>query len=174
MASNFAFLRSPSVALVVKIIDTYSHLNGEEYLIARCPDLYNEIRATIQNVDASRCLTKVSKEKTMLGKKLFSPDALNAEFKREFRRIDWHERRYSYHITLDRRHMDAIVRLPYKEQGEWLRANGESATLSSYKQTDFVKGKVAVEVQFGKYAFVAYDLFVKHLLFYSGELIDVG
>ena len=29
-------------------------------------------------------------------------------------------------------------------------------------------------VQFGKYAFVAYDLFVKHLAFYVGDQIDVG
>ena len=29
-------------------------------------------------------------------------------------------------------------------------------------------------VQFGKYAFVAYDLFVKHMLFYSGGVINVG
>ena len=33
---------------------------------------------------------------------------------------------------------------------------------------------MAVEVQFGKYAFVAYDLFVKHLAFYVGDLMDVG
>jgi hypothetical protein len=33
---------------------------------------------------------------------------------------------------------------------------------------------VAVEVQFGKYAFVAYDLFVKHMAFYVGDVIDVG
>jgi len=41
-------------------------------------------------------------------------------------------------------------------------------------QTDFVKDRVAVEVQFGKYSFVAYDLFVKHLAFYVGDRIDVG
>jgi hypothetical protein len=44
----------------------------------------------------------------------------------------------------------------------------------SYNQTDFVKDRVAVEVQLGKYAFVAYDLFVKHLAFYVGDRIDVG
>jgi hypothetical protein len=33
---------------------------------------------------------------------------------------------------------------------------------------------VAVEVQFGKYSFVAYDLFVKHMAFYIGNVIDVG
>jgi hypothetical protein len=29
-------------------------------------------------------------------------------------------------------------------------------------------------VQFGKYAFVAYDLFVKHMAFFVGDKIDVG
>jgi hypothetical protein len=37
-----------------------------------------------------------------------------------------------------------------------------------------VKNRVAVEVQFGKYPFVAFDLFVKHLAFYVGDVIDVG
>lgn len=29
-------------------------------------------------------------------------------------------------------------------------------------------------MQFGKYSFVAYDLFVKHMAFYIGNVIDVG
>ena len=44
----------------------------------------------------------------------------------------------------------------------------------SYNQTDFVKERVAVEVQFGKYSFVAHDLFVKHLSLYVSDTIDVG
>ena len=39
----------------------------------------------------------------------------------------------------------------------------------SYNQTDFVCRR-----QFGKYAFVAHDLFVKHLSFYVSDIIDVG
>ena len=31
-----------------------------------------------------------------------------------------------------------------------------------------------MEIQFGKYAFVAHDLFVKHLSFYVSDIIDVG
>jgi hypothetical protein len=158
----------------VRIVKTYSHLNGEEYLIARAPKLYREIKAAIAAVDASVCVTKSSKEKTMFGKKLFSPTALNTAFKREFRKLQWNEKRYSYCITLDRKEMEAIVSKPLAEQKTWLKEHGSSADMTSYKQTDFVKGKVAVEVQFGKYAFVAFDLFVKHLLFYSGEVIDVG
>ena len=33
---------------------------------------------------------------------------------------------------------------------------------------------MAVEVQFGKYAFVAHDLFVKHMAFFVSDMIDVG
>jgi hypothetical protein len=60
-----------------------------------------------------------------------------------------------------------------KEQKKEIEAAGETA-IFSYNQTDFVKDRVAIEVQFGKYAFVAYDLFVKHLAFYVGDQIDVG
>jgi hypothetical protein len=59
------------------------------------------------------------------------------------------------------------------EQKQEIEAGGEKP-IFSYNQTDFVKDRAAVEVQFGKYAFVAYDLFVKHLAFYVGDHIDVG
>jgi len=61
-----------------------------------------------------------------------------------------------------------------QEQKKLLEANGEISPIHSFKQTDFVKDKIAIEVQFGKYAFVAYDLFVKHMLFYSGGVINLG
>jgi hypothetical protein len=54
------------------------------------------------------------------------------------------------------------------------RKRAGQAPAPSYNQTDFVKERVAVEVQFGKYAFVAYDLFVKHMAFFVGDKIDVG
>jgi hypothetical protein len=58
-------------------------------------------------------------------------------------------------------------------QKQEIEAQGEIA-IRSYNQTDFVKDRVALEIQFGKYAFVAYDLFVKHLAFYVGNHIDLG
>ena len=60
-----------------------------------------------------------------------------------------------------------------EEQKREIEAAGE-VPIFSYNQTDFVKDRVAIEVQFGKYSFVAYDLFVKHLAFYVGDQIDVG
>jgi hypothetical protein len=37
-----------------------------------------------------------------------------------------------------------------------------------------VKSRAAAEVQMGKYSFIAYDLFVKHLAFYVRDTIDLG
>ncbi len=39
----------------------------------------------------------------------------------------------------------------------------------SYNQTDFIKDRVALEVQFGKYSFVAYDLSSSIWAFYIGD-----
>ena len=44
----------------------------------------------------------------------------------------------------------------------------------TYNQVDFVKERVAVEVQFGKYFAVQYDLHVKHTFFFERGDIDVG
>ena len=59
------------------------------------------------------------------------------------------------------------------EQKRQIEAAGHRA-IYSYNQTDFVKDRIAVKVQFGKYAFVAYDMFVKHMAFFVGDVIDVG
>jgi hypothetical protein len=66
------------------------------------------------------------------------------------------------------------INVAYKEQKKFLLDNGEQNPIYSYNQTDFVKDKIAVEVQFGKYSFVAYDLFVKHMMFFSGGVINLG
>lgn len=158
----------------MRIVETYSHLNGEEYLLARQPNLYQEIKDVIAAVDAKACLIKRSREKTMPGKRLYSPKALNREFARHFNAAQWMESRYSYYVTTNRSHMEEMIRLSPKDQKKYLFEHGITSPIKSYKQTDFVKNQVAVEVQFGKYAFVAFDLFVKHLLFYSGGIIHVG
>ncbi len=158
----------------MNIAQKYSHLNGEEFLIVHQKDLYNEIVEVIQSIDASRFMTKESKEKTMAGKMLYSPTGLNSEFKEKFNKIGWKESRYSYYITTDQNLLPELITLSYNEQKEFLISKGIENPLNSYKQTDFVKDQIAVEVQFGKYAFVAFDLFVKHLLFYSGGVINLG
>lgn len=158
----------------MKIAQKYSHLNGEEYLIVHHKKLYKEIVNVILSIDASKFMTKISKEKTMTGKKLFSPGDLNKEFDHKFNKLGWYETRYRYYITTEQKLLPELVTRSYEEQKQFLISKGVEAPISSYKQTDFVKEQIAIEVQFGKYAFVAFDLFVKHLLFYSGGVINLG
>ncbi len=157
----------------MKIIETYSHLNGLEFLMVHKPKLWKEIQKVIAAVDAKACRTKVSKEKTMTGKLLYSPIDMNAEFKRLLSAATWEESRVSYWVTKNEKLIRKTLTLDAKEQKKEIEEAGESP-IYSYNQTDFVKERVAIEVQFGKYSFVAYDLFVKHLAFYVGDKIDVG
>lgn len=158
----------------MKIAQKYSHLNGEEYLIVHHNKLYKEIKQIIASIDADQFRTKISKEKRKIGNSLLSPIDLNEAFNTEFNKRNWAESRYNYYITLNRELMEKSVLMSAKEQKKFLIANGEKEPIYSYNQTDFVKDKIAVEVQFGKYAFVAFDLFVKHMLFYSGGVINLG
>ena len=157
----------------MKIVETYSHLNGVEFLLVHKPDLWREIKSVIGSVDAAKCKTKVSKEKTMKGKLLYSPIAMNATFKKLLREKDWQESRVSYWVTKSEKLIRKTLSMSAEEQKKEIEAAGEMP-IFSYNQTDFVKDRVAIEVQFGKYSFVAYDLFVKHLAFYVGDKIDVG
>ncbi len=110
----------------------------------------------------------------MTGAMLYSPIGLNKTFEKKFNKLGWTESRYKYFITTDQKILQELISLPYNEQKDFLISKGIIEPVSSYKQTDFVKDQIAVEVQFGKYAFVAFDLFVKHLLFYSGGVINLG
>lgn len=157
----------------MKISETYSHLNGLEFLLVHKPVLWKEIQEVVAAVDAIKCRTKVSKEKTMKGEILFSPIEMNAAFKQLLRTKGWEESRVSYWVTKNEKLIRKTLTLSADEQKREIEAAGEKP-IFSYNQTDFVKDRIAVEVQFGKYAFVAYDLFVKHLAFYIGDHIDVG
>ena len=157
----------------MNICQIYSHLNGLEFLIVHKPKLWKEIQSVISAIDANKCKTKVSKEKNMKGKILFSPIDMNGAFKKLLKKKGWTESRVNYWVTKSEKLIRKTLSMPPEEQKREIEAAGETP-IFSYNQTDFVKARVAIEVQFGKYAFVAYDLFVKHLAFYVGDQIDVG
>lgn len=157
----------------MRIVEHYSHLNGLEFLLVHKPDLWKEIKAVVAGVDATKFRTKISKEKTMRGAKLYAPRAMNTAMEEGFSRHGWKRRQAGYYVTRDAKLIRKTLNLSPDEQKAEIEAAGEEAT-RSYNQTDFVKDRVAVEVQFGKYFSVAYDLFVKHLAFYVGDVIDVG
>jgi len=157
----------------VRIVEFYSHLNGWEYLQVHKPHLWDEICQVIASVNAAQYRTKVSKEKTKKGKLLYAPKEMNKAMQAEFEQRKWAESRTSYWVTKDAQLIRKTMQMPIKEQKEEIEAAG-ATPIFSYNQTDFVKERVAVEVQFGKYSFVAFDLFVKHMAFFVGDVIDLG
>ena len=80
----------------------------------------------------------------------YNPVEMNKSFKRLFKDKNW---------------IESWVAMSSDQQRDEIEQASSSA-IFGYNQTDFVKDRVAIEVQFGKYSFVAYDLFVKHLAFY--------
>ena len=135
----------------MEIIYTYSHLGGEEILLVRFPEANKEINEIIRSIP-NPGRQKKSKEKTKKGVMLYSPKELNKYFKDGFKDKSWRELRDYYDIELPK--------YPYKIKG-------------AFKQCDFYKPPVLVEVQFGKYAFMFYDL-AKFQYFYNIGAMSVG
>jgi hypothetical protein len=157
----------------MKIVEKYSHLNGLEFLLVHKEKLWMELEEVIRSLDAEPCKNKISKEKNMIGKILYSPIAMNNKFKELLSEKGWSESRVSYWVTKNEKIIRKTLALDPREQKQEIEDAGE-IPIFSYNQTDFIKQRVAIEIQFGKYSFVAYDLFVKHLAFYVGDKIDVG
>lgn len=134
----------------MKIVYEYSHLGGAEILHVRYPEYEGEIYEIIAGVTAEK--SKVSKERTMRGRQLYSPKDMNQQFRKAFTNKGYMELRDTYTITIP----NSGVTIP-----------------GAFKQIDFVKGKVLVEVQFGKYAFMFYDM-AKFQYFFNENKADVG
>ncbi len=158
---------------VLKIAYLHSHLNGLEFLQVHHSNLWQEIIGVITNINAYACQTKTSKEKGRQGIHLFSPIELNKVFQNSLNILGWLENRQSYYLTPHQSLAFETMYLNPEIQKSVIESQGQTAYYS-YNQTDFLKERIAIEVQFGKYAFVAYDLFVKHMAFYVANAIDVG
>ena len=77
----------------MKIAEKYSHLNGLEFLLVHKPELWIEIERVISDVDAEKCKTKISKEKTKQGQILYSPIDMNLAFKKLLKDKNWNGNR---------------------------------------------------------------------------------
>ena len=138
----------------MKIVNTYSFKKGEEYLKKKHPKELSEVIAAIELLDATTCLTKESKEKTMKGKLLFSPPDMN-----NFLKLLLHSKRWTEKAKGKR-----------KKYAEPRHAFGKGR----FREMDGIKNKVGLEIQFGKYAFMGYDIFSKMIIFKNLGYIECG
>lgn len=136
----------------MKKIYEYSHLGGSEILKVRFPQIEEEIDTIIEQIAAEK--KKVSKEKTMKDRILYSPVELNKQFKERFTRKEFTEIKESYTLVIESSTYTRIIP-------------------NVYKQIDFSKDGVLIEVQFGKYAFMFYDM-AKFQFFFNESRAEVG
>ena len=134
----------------MKIVYEYSHLGGAEILQVKYPNILEELNGVIKSVKANK--SKESKEKTKQGLFLYSPIDMNNQFKEKLNSFGYSELRDTYDIVIP---------------------NSSQRISGAYKQIDFVKTKVLIEVQFGKYAFMFYDM-AKFQYFFNENKADVG
>ncbi len=71
------------------IIAATYYFNGEKKDFCKFSEEINEVQKVIESVKSADVKTKESKEKTMPGKKLYSPEELNISFKKAFNEREW-------------------------------------------------------------------------------------
>jgi hypothetical protein len=143
----------------MKIVAEYPFNNGKIVVERKYPLLLQEVKKIIGSINATKFKTKISKEKTMRGAKLYSPIRLNKAFKKEFVRLDWDSKR---------------VKCDYPTE-YYVRGYRPSILhAGAFREMDFVKEKLGVEIQFGKYAFMVYNVAAKMTIFSNLGFIDTG
>ena len=157
----------------MRIANQYSHLNGYEFLIVHKPELWQEIVDTLSSINAND-YTKISNARSSRGQIFYDQKKINQEIKDKLTPLGWNEVRTPYFVTSDIDTLREITSVRDKDEQKTIIENKGLEPMSTYNQVDFVKDRVAIEVQFGKYFSVAYDLHVKHTFFFLRNDIDVG
>lgn len=139
----------------MKVISEYSHNGGKSYVESNFPGELKQVYAVIDRIDLLQSLTKTSKEKTMMDKQLYSPKQLNVQFKSEFGKLNWKPVKIPTETSVT-----PIGSEPFVHKG--------------FREMDFVKNRLGVEVQFGKYAFMVYNVSAKMTIFHKNDNIDAG
>ncbi|MCS6910755.1 MAG: hypothetical protein NZM11_09355 [Anaerolineales bacterium] len=137
----------------------YSFNDGQRVVEGRYAHELNDVRQIIAAINSKCHKTKTSLEKTMAGRKLYSPLSLNRAFKREFEKRGWVSHR---------------VKCDYPDQYYVSGYTASASSAGAFREIDFVKNRLGVEIQFGKYAFMVYNVCAKMTIFHNLGVIDAG
>lgn len=143
----------------MRVAGLYSFNRGREFITERFPHLLAEILEIVEAVDAAQFMTKESHEKTMPGRMLYNPRALNGGFSREFKPRGW---------------VTTRVKCDYPTGYYMPGYQPKRVQRGAFRELDFLKEQLGVEVQFGKYAFMVYNVCAKMTIFHKLGYIDAG
>ncbi len=146
----------------MRVVALYSFNRGKEIIESQYKAELEEVTQVINEVDAKLYFDKESKEKTMPGRMLYSPTRLNAAFAQNFYPLGW------------RKHKEYCDYSPGYYLEGYKPAPREGQRQRPYREIDFLKNKVGVEIQFGKYSFMVYNVCAKMTIFSNLGFIDVG
>ncbi len=146
----------------MRIAGIYSFNNGKEAVKELHREELTEVLQVIETVDAEGCKTKVSREKTMRDRVLYSPPCLNKAFKSEFSSRGWE----NYKVTAE---YSTNYYVP-----DYVPPDKSGRESAPFRDMDFVKDRPGVEVQFGKYSFMVYNVCAKMTIFAKMGVIDCG
>lgn len=143
----------------MRIAATYSFTDGASQIAKRYAHLLPEINEAIKVVNAADHKTKRSRERTMRGRMLYNPKSINAAFKVAFADRNWQP------VRVACTYPTSYYARDYTPRG---------MNKGAFREMDFVKEKLGVEVQFGKYAFMVYNVCAKMTIFSRLGHIDCG
>jgi hypothetical protein len=143
----------------MKIAGVYSFNGGLEAAQDRYENEFAEVEKILGSVRAQKLRTKESHEKTMPGKMLYSPKALNGAISKKFLSLGWQKHKVPCEYPTGF----------YKEN-----YTPKSTSKGAFREMDFVKNHLGVEVQFGKYAFMVYNVCAKMTIFHNMGIINTG
>ena len=143
----------------MQIVALYSFNGGQEVMEKQHPVELMEIRHIIESIDAEQLINKQSKESRRNYEMLYAPREMNDGFKAGFKRHGWSPVR---------------VKCDYPTEFYIGGYKPKSNTKGSFREMDFVKNRIGIEVQFGKYSFMVYNVAAKMTIFNNLGYINVG
>ena len=151
----------------MKIVNTYSHMGGEEHLSLRKADVYAEIQQVIEFANHSAVASTTTQ--CNLDSRF---NSLGASLGKSFREKGWKVSCCSCYGGVN--HLHDVAGLPLQEQRKYLERVDARNPIKSRMRINLVKDRVAIQISFNKGASTATGALWKQLLFYSGDIIDVG
>jgi Restriction endonuclease BglII len=140
----------------------YSFNKGKEVIEKKFKNELLEVQSIVTSINAEEHKNKESKEKTMPGNILYSPKSLNKAFNNEFLGSGWQKERVNCEYNTQQYYVSGYT------------PSSSSKNQRPFREMDFLKNRVGVEVQFGKYAFMVYNVCAKMTIFHNMNLIEVG
>jgi len=156
---------------VMRVVAEYSFNGGDAYFGEHHPGEKADVIRAIASVDAASCKTKVNNEqggRGQTGALYYAPTAMNTAFRSFLEDARCHPDGKPWKGNVG---VSGVSSAEHYVNG-YARASPKA--LRRNTNIDYIKNRVGLEVQLGKYAFGVYDVFFKMPVFRNNDHIECG